>query len=76
MSKIEYLTKNCNSCSHFGYCVVDWGADCKRQGGKKIPRMKPRMVQARKSTKQPETEKPRNRTVAVFESIRTKVAYW
>jgi len=75
MSKLEYRTKDCHSCKHFEYCVVDWGADCKRQGGKKIPRMKPMMVHARKCTKQPGREKPK-RIVDVFEPIRTKVVYW
>ncbi len=31
----------CNSCVHYGYCMVYWGIDCKRQGGTRIPKMKP-----------------------------------
>jgi len=42
--KIESRTENCASCVHFGYCMVYWGVDCKRQGGKRIPRMKPTPV--------------------------------
>lgn len=41
MAKIASGMEFCNSCVHFGYCMVYWGVECKRQGGKRIPRMKP-----------------------------------
>lgn len=41
MKNTESGTAYCTSCVHFGYCMVYWGVECKRQGGKRIPRMKP-----------------------------------
>lgn len=41
MKKTESGMEFCTSCVHFGYCMVYWGVECKRQGGKRIPRMKP-----------------------------------
>lgn len=41
MIKTESGTEYCTSCVHFGYCMVYWGVECKRQGGNRIPRMKP-----------------------------------
>lgn len=43
MIKTE-ATEYCTSCVHFGYCMIYWGVQCKRQGGSKIPRMKPTPV--------------------------------
>ncbi len=61
MIKTESRTENCTSCVHFGYCMVYWGAECKRQGGKRIPRMKPTPVDIAENTGQPciEPEKVR-----------------
>lgn len=41
MARTEARNENCTPCVHFGYCIVYWGANCKRQGGNRIPRMKP-----------------------------------
>lgn len=41
MKKIEAGMEFCNSCVHFGYCMIYWGVECKRQGGNKTPKMKP-----------------------------------
>jgi len=40
--KTKELKKNdkCFSCEHFGYCQIYWGVECKRQGGKRTPRLK------------------------------------
>lgn len=44
MIKTESGTEYCTSCVHFGYCMVYWGVECKRQGGNRTPRMKPTPV--------------------------------
>lgn len=56
MIKTESRTENCTSCVHFGYCMVYWGVDCKRQGGKRIPRMKPTPADILEKTAKPRTE--------------------
>jgi hypothetical protein len=32
----------CCRCNHYGFCQIYWGMECKRQGGKRIPRLKMR----------------------------------
>ncbi len=83
MNKMESPTENgkekCLSCSHFAFCLIYWGANCKRQGGKKIPRLKSMPVQGREKMAKQEWTKPKkswNHTIEMFESIRTKVANW
>jgi hypothetical protein len=70
----------CLSCSHFGFCLVRWGIDCKRQGGNKIPRMKPIPVEERWMVDKQESKrprrKPRQQTREMFERISTKVTNW
>jgi hypothetical protein len=78
-SPTENGIKNCLSCSHFGYCIIYWGADCKRQGGKRIPRMKSMPFEERQNVDKQEwkkPDKPWKPTIEIFESIRTKVANW
>lgn len=75
---------NCLSCVHFGYCLVYWGTECKRQGGTKIPRMKSKRVEARSKVDRNKSRKsdrsnstdPRNKVIQMVEPIRTKVANW
>ncbi len=76
MYKMEFSTENrvenCLFCSHFGYCLIYWGADCKRQGGHSIPRLKSTQVE-----KSPDFCKQAGKpTIQISESIRTKVANW
>ncbi len=41
MIKIEMsINERCTICTHFGYCQVYWGNECKRQGGSRTPRLK------------------------------------
>jgi hypothetical protein len=56
MIKTESGTEYCTSCVHFGYCMVYWGVDCKRQGGKRIPRMKPTPVDIIEKNARPRIE--------------------
>jgi len=83
MTKIESQTKHCpklcRSCTHFGFCLVYWGTKCKRQGGKEIPRMKTKPIEAKKKVNKQEAkkpEKPRKQIIEMFEPIRTKLANW
>jgi len=56
MIKTESGTEKCTSCVHFGYCMIYWGVECKRQGGKRIPRMKPSPIDLIAKTARPRTE--------------------
>ncbi|MFA7076838.1 MAG: hypothetical protein WC147_00275 [Syntrophomonas sp.] len=60
MIKAQAATEKCLSCIHYGYCAIYWGADCKRQGGKKIPRMKSRPVGELEMASQIITTRPLN----------------
>ena len=44
MGKPAGATEYCLTCNHYGYCAIYWGAECKRQGGRKTPRMKSKRV--------------------------------
>jgi hypothetical protein len=90
MAKLESQASYCNSCCHFDFCQVNWGPGCKRQGGKKIPRLKSIAVEAKqtisktkmvsKNTEKPKKYekpvKPERKIVEKFEPIRTKVVCW
>ncbi len=76
MRKEGGMTKDCHSCGHWGFCLVKWGINCKRQGGKRIPRMKSSIIQARLSSIQPKTKQKGNSMFKGFEPIRTKLAHW
>lgn len=91
MGQIDSYTKDCSSCCHFGFCVVYWNADCKRQGGSRIPRLKShankvkfridKMVseQPKRANEPPQRSmgktKPKQQ-INMFEPIRTKAANW
>ena len=89
MSLFKTRTQICLTCSQFSLCAVHWGADCKRQGGKKIPRMKAISIDARwdadKSRKPNKPERAErleqpNETgsliLKMYEQIKTKVMQW
>ncbi len=84
-SLIGKQTVKCFSCSHFNFCLVYWGADCKRQGGNRIPRLKSsldKVVRERRQqlSKSEEPKKVNNNSrqlnLKLIEPIRTKVAAW
>ena len=56
MKNTKSHNENCTSCVHFGYCMVYWGVECKRQGGKRIPRMKPTPVNILEKTAETQIE--------------------
>ncbi len=73
MAKTKMRTEKCFCCRHFGYCLIPWGTKCKRQGGKKTPRLKSRSVVEKKKTDKSESRKQK---VEIFEPIRTKAVSW
>jgi tRNA(Arg) A34 adenosine deaminase TadA len=70
----------CSACTHFGYCKIYWGPECKRQGGDKIPLLKSAKEKFNYETNQPVLAKPEtesaNRRFKQYEPIRTRVVYW
>ena len=79
MAKLESQASFCMSCYHVKFCQVNWGSDCKRQGGKKIPRMK--FIAVKEKPTIPETvsknkEKPEEKINKIFDPIKTKVVCW
>lgn len=81
MNKIELSMGNCDLCSHFDFCLIHWGIECKRQGGNKIPRFKTSPAEERKrnSKKQTARQNPmqlKKQTSEITEPIRTKAVRW
>ena len=79
MKRIEFLNETCLYCNHFGFCMVNWGLKCKRQGGKKIPRLKSRSFKERQKEDHKISNRPdRSRHInnRVNEPIRTKAVNW
>lgn len=66
-------------CNHVYRCSVHWGAECKRQGGKRIPRMKSVPNEFLQEPAEPRVETQqtkRNRIKEVLNTVRTKAAGW
>jgi len=79
MIRIESHLANCDSCNHLGFCEIYWGAECKRQGGKKTPRLKSMHAKAKLMASNNEQKQPVKRVVEVAkmsEPIRTRVVNW
>ena len=80
MNKQAERTYYCdNYCNQFYRCNVHWGADCKRQGGKKIPRMKQLAYRDYNRGRQVEPEAKevkRSRIKEVLSAVKTKVVGW
>lgn len=81
MDKIELLMDYCSTCHHFDFCLIHWGADCKRHGGKKIPRLRTTTAEERKKISQRQSAKklpkhPVTQMSEIFEPIRTKAVHW
>ena len=77
MNKQAERTNHCDKyCRQYRRCAVHWGMDCKRQGGRKIPRMKsyPQEFAAEQET--PVTQEKRNRFKEAFKNIRIKAVGW
>lgn len=90
MSLLESRNQICLLCSKFSFCIVHWGPDCKRQGGKRIPRMKSvntelrwkadkqeaKLYKADKLEKFEKADKLSNQITKMFEPVKTKVMNW
>jgi len=89
MAKNAVCKETCLSCIHAKFCLVHWGTECKRQGGKRIPRMRSikvkgkqnasksvKDVPAKKKPVNKKLEKPRQIIFNLFEPIITRVANW
>ena len=77
MTPRELCMEICHSCTDFGYCLVKWGLECKRQGGTKIPRMKSMSCEKICTLdNQVSKHKAKKPTIVISEPIRTRVANW
>lgn len=79
MNKQAERTNHCdNYCNWFYRCNVHWGAECKRQGGKKIPRMKQFAYREyNRGRLEPEVKKVKqSRIKEVLNAVKTKVVGW
>jgi len=77
MRKMELRMGKCLSCHDLRFCVVRWGPECRRQGGKKIPRMKSGLANQKRNVETHLNKKAANRPMTErFEPIRTKAANW
>lgn len=78
MNKQAERTNHCETyCRQFYRCVVHWGTDCKRQEGRKIPRMKSypqEFIEA--ETPVTTRQEKRNRLKEALTAINTKAVGW
>jgi len=70
----------CTPCDHFHRCKVHWGAECRKQGGRRIPRMKsyPQKMfdEAVPEIQIENRQEKRSRLKEALNTVRTKVANW
>lgn len=79
MNKQSERNQHCDKyCRQYHRCAVHWGTDCKRQGGRKIPRMKsyPQEFVAETETPVTPRQEKRNRLKEALEAIKTKAVGW
>ncbi len=70
----------CTPCNHFHRCKVHWGSECRKQGGRRIPRMKSypqEMFDEPISETVLETrQERRSRIREVLDTVRTRIVGW
>ena len=79
MPEMKSGMETCASCNHFEFCMIYWGIECKRQRGKRIPRMKSTKAKARQKVdkkEQKNSKKPVIQSTNIFEPISTRVVNW
>ncbi len=77
MNKQAERTNHCDKyCRQYRRCTVHWGTECKRQGGRRIPRMKSYPHEFAAEVEPPVTQEKRNRFKEVINTARAKVANW
>jgi len=68
----------CDNCKDRNFCLMQWGYDCKRQGGKRIPRMKykleNKMINGESTNRTDRFRKVYSETL--FNNINTKTFNW
>lgn len=79
--KKDNINEKCLQCNLYGYCQIYWGAQCKRQGGKKMPRMKKRQAEERparssRTARSAGSTKNTKNIEIIDTSIRTKQVNW
>jgi len=50
------INESCTKCNHHDYCQVYWGKECKRQGGKRTPKIKTKRLIKEKAFSKPTTK--------------------
>jgi len=73
------INEKCYGCSHYGFCQIYWGTECRRHGGKRIPRLKTRLLDKQNAPSknkivQKHASSQLNRKT--FEPIRTRRVNW
>lgn len=77
MNKQAERTAFCDKyCRDFDRCKIYWGADCRKYGGKKIPKMKAPLRENTVTEKSKVEPKPNKVKKSIADSIRTRVAGW
>jgi len=69
----------CYPCKHYGFCQIYWGAECKRQGGTRTPRLKSALLKQEKVSRHPTVvyKNQDKRTISRnYEPIRTRRVNW
>lgn len=66
----------CQACKHLGFCKIYWGAECKRQGGVRTPRIKSAKERFNFETGDTALAKLKGKSVALDQTIRTRVVNW
>jgi len=80
MIKIRSNTnEKCNRCNHHGFCQIYWGTECKRQGGKRIPRLKKGYLEKQTVPNKNiivQNHESKQQNLQAFEPIRTRRVNW
>lgn len=66
----------CQTCKHFGFCKIYWGAECKRQGGIRTPRLKSAKESLKADTTGTSVAKIKSKPTTLDQTIRTRVVNW
>lgn len=77
MIKVEMSINNlCTICNHYGYCLVYWGPECKRQGGSRTPRLKKGSSKTDEMGSKPAMISSKKNTAKRSENITTRKVSW
>lgn len=68
--------RKCRKCTHFGFCLIYWGKECKRQGGSRTPRIKSMKGEPKGENTAGAEGKSMKKQVSIHQPIRTRVVNW